>query len=91
MSYARFGEDGSDVYVFCGGGYLECCACVLRLSHRQGPVQFVGDAGKACDDMLVHLDAHREQGHVVPERAFEALRDPAEREQIARVFAEAAR
>jgi len=30
MSYARFGWDGSDVYVFMHvSGHLECCACIL--------------------------------------------------------------
>lgn len=37
MSYARFGADGSDVYVFLSvgnaehpGGWLECCSCRLQ-------------------------------------------------------------
>lgn len=85
MSYARFGWDGSSVYLFehVGGG-LECCAC--SIDRSQVSVRF-----RDVVEFLRHLDAHEEAGDTVPdtvvpdvlahydadEYAWDATADPA--------------
>ena len=64
MSYARFGWEGSNVYVYADvGGYLNCCACIL------------GDDGRfySTGEMLNHLVKHRMAGHTVPDSCIEEL------------------
>lgn len=68
MSYARWGEDGSHVYVFGTGEALVCMSCTLAL-----PAGSFSTAYPA--EMIAHLEKHRAAGHVVPERAFERLRN----------------
>lgn len=73
MSYVRFGEDGSDVYVFrtqVGGVEMfECCGC-----------SFVGDESLSWSFRVVsaaamvdHLLSHRDGGEVVPQAALDDL------------------
>ncbi len=71
MSYARFGCDGSDVYVYGSNDgkreFLVCCGCNLG-----------GGAIVSCRteaEMIAHLLAHREAGHTVPEYTLERLRE----------------
>jgi hypothetical protein len=65
MSYARFGEQGSDVYVYlCTAGYLECCACALRDGR------FVAHTTR---EMLAHLDEHEAAGHRLAARTRREL------------------
>lgn len=81
MSYARWGEDGSQVYVFGTGDMLVCMGC--RLIDDQNRTPAVDDDRTYADGnsystaepgaMLEHLLEHRARGHVVPERAFERL------------------
>lgn len=72
MSYARFGWDDSDVYVFlCCFGYLECCACRIVGGWKSFEAL-------TTEKMLAHLEAHRALGHCVPEETFEELRTDAE-------------
>jgi hypothetical protein len=68
MSYARFGCDDSDVYVFatCQGG-LECCGCFL--SGVSGPSPRFDTSG----EMIAHLDAHRAAGDTVPDYTYEEI------------------
>lgn len=65
MAYARWGCDGSDVYVFASvGGGVVCCCCDLDAK-----------AGfRTNAEMIEHLLKHREAGHTVPEYAIERLR-----------------
>lgn len=66
MSYARFGADDSDVYVYEHvSGWLECCGCRL-----------IGDCFRTDDvrDFLEHLVAHDEDGDVVPDSTFAEIR-----------------
>lgn len=66
MSYARFGEDGSSVYVFGTGEYLICFGCKLGgVSYSTG---YPGE-------MIAHIEQHRAKGDIVPDRAFERLRE----------------
>ena len=65
MSLARFGWDGSDVYVFYDvGGFINCCGCLLR------DTSFHADTEQ---EMLSHLREHQKAGHHVPEDAIEEL------------------
>jgi hypothetical protein len=64
VSYARFGADGSDVYVYLDcGGYLCCCACPLG-----APWEYETTAA-----MIEHLREHERAGHTVPAYVFEDL------------------
>lgn len=66
MSYARFGYDGSDVYVYLDcGGFLRCCACAL-----DGDENF-----ESTDAMLAHLKLHEAAGHCVPAYVAVSLED----------------
>lgn len=68
MSYARWGCNGSDVYVYAPAsdlGKVACCGCPL------------GDGDEVVlppSEMLDHLEEHRKQGHVVPDYTFEDIR-----------------
>jgi hypothetical protein len=72
MSYARFGWDGSDVYVFKSvgdqehpNGWLECCSCSLI----PGWFRAFSTAG-----MIWHLWAHMAAGQHVPSDVIPELR-----------------
>jgi len=75
MSYCRHNGADSNVYVFedVGGGYT-CGMCWLDPSrgefHCADPYE-----------MLSHLHSHIEQGHAVPARATEALREEIHRQR----------
>lgn len=69
MSYARFRAGESDVYVFeNSGGYLECCGCILNR-----PLRELDPMVETVREMVDHLQAHREAGHLVPEGLTDAL------------------
>lgn len=69
MSYARFGWDGSDVYVFMHVfGHLECCACVLS----ENPDYFSFKAN-STQEMIDHLKEHQDAKHVVPRDVYDWL------------------
>lgn len=66
MSYARFGSQDSDVYVFlCVSGHLECCGCSLSDTW----------AYRSTDAMIAHLREHQRRGDVVPEHTFDGLEE----------------
>ena len=66
MAYARFGSDGSEVYVYDDArGFLVCCDCVLSESKEARSV--------SRSEMIKHLRAHVESGHSVPLSAFAEL------------------
>lgn len=70
MSYARWGEDGSTVYVFGTGDRLVCMQCKLLVAGADA----VTNSAAA---MLAHLMFHRQAGHIVPERAILRLQSEA--------------
>lgn len=82
MSYARFGWEGSDVYVFLNvHGYFECCGCWMEPPPETNPESGFG-MSFTCKDtqgMIDHLRKHEEEGHTVPDYTFERLE--AEREE----------
>jgi hypothetical protein len=65
MSYCRWGEDGSDVYVIgTHDGEWWCVQC----KHE-------GAIAHTPTEMIVHLQIHRNRGDTVPNRAFERLQE----------------
>lgn len=72
MSYARFGVDGSHVYVYrdTDGRYL-CCGCPS-----------LDDEVFVCasaSEIVEHLELDRANGHIVPQPALDRLRAEVER------------
>jgi len=78
MSYARKGEDGSDVYVYYSGNYV-CQGCRIwpRQELRRERLLYTWCCEQPAD-MLAHLMLHRERGHHVPERAIQRLQGDVE-------------
>jgi hypothetical protein len=75
MSYARFGWDGSDVYVYEHvGGFIECCGCSLAKDEDGGVFGFGYTHLKTPREALAHLDQHVATGDCVPMRTFERIR-----------------
>ncbi len=64
MSYARFGENDSDVYVYSNGSSFVCCGCLLADES-----QYLRSRAAVVE----HLNEHVIAGHVVPQRAFDRL------------------
>ena len=93
MSYARFGADGSDVYVFLNvNGTLECCGCSLQerewVDDESSPIfkgylKSIGEKIKTnfntTDEMIAHLKFHQKSGQSVPEETFKYLLEDRER------------
>ena len=70
MSYARFGWDNSDVYVFMHvSGWLECCMCTLVRDH-QDEISF---RASDTDTMIAHLKKHIAVKDYVPSHVFDDL------------------
>lgn len=68
MSYARFGWDDSEVYVFMHvGGFLECSACLL--AHEEGEPFDANDT----QTMINHLKKHESAGYNVPRHIYALL------------------
>ena len=86
MSYARFGWDGSDVYVFGNThNFYECCGCILQEREWVKPSGVLGGYLKVVGEivphvfdtpgeMVDHLMAHRAAGHTVPDECIAELR-----------------
>lgn len=85
MSYARFGWDGSDVYVFLGSEKLECCACHIMPTVKFDPPRenFFGMKiseesqsfyAETPADMIEHLKEHIKSGDTVPEETIEDIK-----------------
>jgi len=67
MSYARFGANGSNVYVFQNTDLMiECCGCALRAGRER--IEFA-----TVDEMVEHLRYHEAAGHCVPGETYEAM------------------
>jgi len=73
MSIVRFGEDGSDVYLYyVSNDLIQCCGCELK---PESPENF--DARGA----LNHVAKHRAAGHYVPDCVDAVLLEALEREE----------
>lgn len=74
MSYARFGWDGSDVYIFEHvGGFIQCCGCTL--TNPEDGEHFGFANLKTAREALTHLDEHVKAGDHVTPRTFERIRE----------------
>lgn len=77
MSFARFGCEGSDVYLLdepgVGGPSWVCCACCLRAHDMAGLGVSPSWRTPSIEAYLAHLQDHRDAGHVVPQSAFSSL------------------
>lgn len=76
MSYAKFGEFGSDVYVYLGDD-LHCSGCALN-----GTEYTTTDRKQ----MIGHLGLHVEAGHCVPQRTFDRLKRELESGEVENIF-----
>lgn len=77
MSYCRFGEEGSEVYMYLGVKIV-CCACLLqpiqRIEATTGSYGIHED--KEFDTIgaaIAHLNVHERAGHKVPKKAYTRL------------------
>jgi hypothetical protein len=62
MSYCRFLQ--ADAYIFMHvGGFLTCCGCSLPIENDIGVHSFEANS---TQEMLDHIDAHLEAGHLIP-------------------------
>lgn len=74
MSYARFRQGVSDVYVYHHyQGFIECCGCHLTKPETPDPWGFF--YANTAREILEHLDQHRESGDLVPERAYVRIKE----------------
>jgi hypothetical protein len=80
MSYARFGCEGSDVYIYLSvDGWIECCACSLqptKATDSKGIEFILSESFKAYNtqEMIYHIGQHREAGHFIPYYVEEDLK-----------------
>lgn len=91
MSYARWGWDGSDVYVFATTNaqnqeVIECCACNLEEPIKL-EIPFTDMFGIKHEyeaknfyaqypgEMISHLNLHIAKGHTVPQDALDRLKE----------------
>jgi hypothetical protein len=81
VSYARWGWEGSNVYVYMHPGGLECCGC-----------DFDGGCSAATTDaMVAHLRRHMAAGDCVPTSVIpDLLRDRDENDAHTRAAHESA-
>lgn len=71
MSYVRFTEEGSDVYIYEDvRGFVICCGCIFG-----GPEPADDFRTTVLDDMLAHVKRHRDAEHHVPAWVDADLRD----------------
>lgn len=73
MSYARMSSE-SDVYVYehCAG-FIECCGCRLTAPDEWEDVGFAKLS--TAREALEHLEWHVREGDLVPQRAFDRVRE----------------
>lgn len=65
MSYARWGCDKSNVYVYASTmGGLVCCGCALTDSTTEF---------STSGEMVAHLNEHRANNHLVPDYTFREI------------------
>lgn len=84
MSYCRFGE--GDVYIFLSTDHLlECCGCILQerewvddeSAFFGGYLKSIGEIIQSrfdtTEDMIKHLELHKEKGDYVPASCIKRL------------------
>ena len=74
MSYARFNGTDSEVYVYeHSAGFIECCGCRLTAPEEYEDLGFA--RLNTAREALAHLDWHVREGDLVPQRAFNRIRE----------------
>lgn len=83
MAFARFGWDGSDVYLYGGvtgpdfddlsTHIIVCGGCLLLQGEDCGHPWGEYADFSSRDKLLAHLREHRAAGHIVPESAIERI------------------
>lgn len=74
MSFARFGWDGSDVYIFeHTSGFIQCCGCSLAKPSNPDDIFGMTDL-KTPREALEHLEVHVKAGDYVPSDAFTKIK-----------------
>lgn len=91
MSYARWGLEGSDVYVYASERYdpdvrrvvqqWVCCGCLLEEDAAPTPSHALPNdhVVTSLGALHNHLIAHRDAGHVVPQSALDRIADELEK------------
>lgn len=84
MSWARFGAEHSDVYLFPTDTYPgdgstavavgECCGCKITEAPHPDAIWGGTFVTPHLDVFLAHLDQHRAAGHTVPDSAYAQVR-----------------
>lgn len=73
MSYVRWGDRGSDVYVIgIGDGRAHCVGCFLA-EDMPGSTPAPEGWARTFEEMVAHLEEHVASGQVVPGHVFERL------------------
>lgn len=72
MSYVRWGQDGSDVYVYGASGSADPADEYLVCMHLGDEDSFTC---KTPVEMIAHLREHQARGDTVPESAIERLQE----------------
>lgn len=81
MSYAKWGWENSDVYLFGGVAHpppddvhvIVCCGCLLARDDPEDWLMSPSLDFETKAGILAHLQIHRAAGHVVPESAIERI------------------
>lgn len=86
MSYARWGWDNSDVYVFTAKHIdnkyvVECCGCIVEKLDApitdffgiERDINLLSFYAKTRGEIDAHLKEHVSKGDIVPERTFNRL------------------
>jgi hypothetical protein len=65
MAYSRFIE--SDIYIYPHiGGHIECAACILNQEDNPHHVFPKSEQIYNDDQLLAHIQEHRDRGHDIP-------------------------
>ena len=77
MSYCRKNGKDSDVYLIATAedsrAFWSCIGCDLTASTFFGQCEVRFTEMDTLQEVLAHLEKHREEGHKVPERALERV------------------
>jgi hypothetical protein len=81
VSFARFGVEGSQVYVFENtDDQFECCGCIIRQEDgKRATYRTPGTTEADAALMLAHLEQHVARGWTVPASCLDRFRPGAER------------
>ncbi len=74
MSYCRWGQPDSDIYVYYASDYwLVCCGCCLKAGPNADRGNLADARFQKYSEMLAHMAEHTNLGHKVSPRALVTL------------------